>query len=81
MNDARVRQCSERRAEAATLSAWSIIPRIEERHARGLEIGDVSGDDGHAVNKRGRRDQPVARRPRGGDMQSRAAARHNRIDG
>jgi len=33
------------------------IPRISERRARLFEIRDVPGDDGHQMDKRGRRNQ------------------------
>ena len=63
------------------VSRRSGVPGIHKRHACEREIRHVSGNDGHAVNKRGRRDQPVANWLRIGHMEKRTAAGRGRING
>src|ERR1700676_5014269 len=67
--------CSFRLADAPG------IPRIEQRNADRLEVCNIAGDDGQAVNQRGRSDQGIAFRTWIGNVKMRATLRHGGIDG
>lgn len=56
------------------------FPRIEQRYTDGLEVCNVAGDDGQAMNHRRRSDQGITFGAAIGNMKARATLRHSRID-
>jgi hypothetical protein len=56
------------------------VPRVQERHARRREIGDVPGHDRHAMRQGSRRDERITLGARVWHMKARAAERYGGID-
>jgi len=50
-----------------------IVPRVQERHAGGLEVGAVAGHNCHAMHQRCRCNQRIPLSARVGHKQARAA--------